>query len=267
MNQITGTIKLKPHDKVMVFGDSLGFYGFANPAGFMNDVTNELTKLNVTVHNACRLEMSVNDDNLDSIFDLYAEDFTPSVILLMLGQNEATRGVPLKRKRVEKVLIKVLTYASSLSTAPARIILVSPALSGERTDGMNDHDAALEADLSMLFQVAVQYDIEYLDLHFPLAKYLEHNNADNQKAGILTYDGKILNPLGHNCVARSILTYLEAAGQYTADLSPGKQAASLEGWTLDGDIKYRSAVLRRGQMGEILLREAIKEEVEVVAAQ
>lgn len=85
------------------------------------------------------------------------------------------------------------------------IFVTTPLLWGERVDGTNPYDDALEEFSAVNGMIAAAMGVQFIDIRSPILKYLERFNKENLPMGILTYDGFHLSEEGHILIAKTIL--------------------------------------------------------------
>lgn len=231
-------IPLSSGDRLLFFGDRSVVHG-SNPSGFLSIVESAVSKENVTVIRAGRLDL-VAADKLFDIYSLY-NDVEPTVVIIMLGDISSSGTVDehVLLPQLEEFLAKVLT---NNSRPPVRVALVSPVLAGEVV-----HDAQEENYLDicskLLSRLSLSMGLEYFDVRSPVLKYLEHENFENRARGILTLDGITLNSLGSCVLARVFLTLLDSSKYFPTEMcSISEMSTIIDGWTLDADRQYRFAI-------------------------
>jgi len=236
-------IPLSPKDRLLFFGGRDVVHG-GNPSGFLSIVESAVSKKNVTVIRAGRLDL-VEVDKFFSLYSLY-NAVEPTVVIIMLaGDISSTRTVDehFLLPQLEEFLAKVL----STNKPPVRVALVSPVLLGE---AVHDHLAPQELEIysKLLSQLSLSMGLEYFDVRSPLLKYLEYENLENRERGVLTFEGTTLNKLGSCVLARVFLALLDSSTYFPTEMcSISQMAPNIDGWTLDADRQFRIAKSKKEQ--------------------
>ncbi|MBK1853510.1 SGNH/GDSL hydrolase family protein [Verrucomicrobiaceae bacterium 5K15] len=90
----------------------------------------------------------------------------------------------------------------------AKVILCTPTVIGEKSDGSNPLDKQLDQYSAISRKVAAETDTPMLDLRKHFLGYLAEHNPDNVGKGILTYDGVHLTQKGNRYLADLMLQEL-----------------------------------------------------------
>ena len=97
---------------------------------------------------------------------------------------------------------------ASIQNTGARVILCTPSVIGEKTDGTNPQDPMLDEYSGISRRIAGETGSVLCDLHKAFNEYLKSNNPNNEEKGILTVDRVHLNDAGNRFVAEQILKIL-----------------------------------------------------------
>ena len=81
------------------------------------------------------------------------------------------------------------------------VVLATPSVIGEKTDGSNQLDAMLEEYAAISRKVAKDTGTTLCDLRVAFMEHLKKNNPDNKDHGVLTSDTCHLNSAGNQFVA------------------------------------------------------------------
>jgi lysophospholipase L1-like esterase len=106
-----------------------------------------------------------------------------------------------------------MTYTDIIKRLQAKnlkMILVTPAVIGERTDSRNGLDEDLNRYCSLIRSLAKENNIPLIDLRRAFLDYNKINNLRNAESGILTTDRVHLNKNGNEIVAVAIWNKLHA---------------------------------------------------------
>lgn len=203
---------LKKGDRVVFLGDSITQAG-ARPGGYVTLVAEAIVRqkpdLGVEVIGAGISGNKVPD--LEKRLQRDVLDKKPTVVVIYIGINDVwhslnNRGTP--KDAYEQGLRRLI---EQIEKAGARVILSTPSVIGEKTDGTNKLDAMLDEYSQISRQVAKDTGAQLLDLHQQFRDYLMKHNPDNAEKNVLTTDGVHLNAAGNRFVADRMLEALGAA--------------------------------------------------------
>jgi lysophospholipase L1-like esterase len=216
---------LKPGDRIVFLGDSITAQGTKGEFGYLNLIKTELTKarpdLNLEIIGAGVSGNKVPDAQKRLEKDVLEKK--PAVVVIYLGINDVWhqtgkfKGLTGTPKEAYVAGLKDLVLRCR--AAGARVILCTPTVIGEKTDGSNATrtavntlvpvDALLDAYADLSRQVATETRAQLLDLHKAFRDHLKANNPENLIQGILTFDGVHLNADGNQFVAKLMLEALQ----------------------------------------------------------
>lgn len=135
----------------------------------------------------------------------------PDIVVIYIGINDvwhfylggAHSGT---RKDIFKnTLEEIIT---SIQLSGAIVVLCTPSVIGEKTDGLNALDTMLNEYSDISRAVAASKNVALVDLRKEFIRYLKEHNPNNAEQGILTYDGVHLNEAGNRFVAEQMITAL-----------------------------------------------------------
>ncbi|GAA4466036.1 SGNH/GDSL hydrolase family protein [Nibrella saemangeumensis] len=189
--------------RIIFFGDSITQAG-VNPSGYITRLKDMLAKQNL----AADYELIGAGIGGNKVYDLFLrlEDDVlakkPDLTFVYIGVNDVwhkrTHGTgtdPDKFVRFYDALIKKLQANGS------KVILVTPAVIGERTDHSNDQDGDLNRYSNLIRELAAKHNLPLCDLRKVFLDYNLKNNPKNEEKGILTTDRVHLNDIGNQLVA------------------------------------------------------------------
>ena len=133
----------------------------------------------------------------------------PDVVFVYIGINDvwhsqSGRGTsPVDYEAGLKEIIE------KIQAQGGKVILCTPSMIGEKTDGSNPLDTMLEDFSAISRRVARETDSQLLDLRNNFVEHLKKNNPKNLSKNILTSDGVHLNPAGNQFVATQMLAGLK----------------------------------------------------------
>ena len=194
--------------RVVFFGDSITQAG-VKPGGYIDLLQKMLP--------ADKFELMGAGIGGNKIYDLYLrmdEDVLakkPDMVVVWVGVNDVwhkssygTGTDPDKFVKFYEAVIK------KLQAANARVVLVTPATIGEKTDFSNQQDGDLNLYSQLIRDLAKQYNLPVVDLR---KEFLAHNlkaNSDNKDRGVLTVDRVHLNDAGNQFVADQMAKLLRS---------------------------------------------------------
>jgi lysophospholipase L1-like esterase len=204
---------LKKGDRVIFLGDSITQAG-ARPNGYVSLVRNainekidgvEVIGAGISGNKVTDLERRLEKDVLSK---------KPTVVVIYIGINDvwhSTGGRGTPRDRFESGLTDII---GQINEAGARVILCTPSVIGEKTDGSNSLDVMLEEFSATSRKVAVETKSQLFDLRARCLKHLRVHNSKQAERGILTSDTVHLNEAGNQFVADCML---EALGVHSVE--------------------------------------------------
>jgi lysophospholipase L1-like esterase len=195
---------------VIFFGDSITQMG-ANPGGYIVKMGEMLEQKGV----AKNYELIGAGIGGNKVYDLYLrlEDDVlsknPDIVFIWVGVNDVwhkvSSGTGTDADKFEKFY---KTIIKKLQDKGIRVILVTPACIGEKTDFTNQQDGDLNKYAQIIRGLAKNYHCELVDLREDFLTYNLKNNPDNKESGILTVDRVHLNPKGNEFVAEKMFEVL-----------------------------------------------------------
>ena len=134
----------------------------------------------------------------------------PTIVLVYIGINDVwwwngKWGEGTTKQDYESGLRDII---KRINAAGARVILCTPTVIGEKTDGTNEFDKMLDEYSKISRKVARGTGSQLLDLRKSFMTYLLEHNADNVEKGILTRDTVHLNKQGNRFLSYLVLDAL-----------------------------------------------------------
>ena len=207
---------LKKGDRIVFLGDSITQAG-AGKGGYITlikDGLNEKYKdLEVDIVGAGISGNKVPDLQARVDKDVIAKK--PTIVFIYIGINDVWHGQddPAKGTSPEKFEAGLREVIGKITDAKARVILCTPSVIGEKTDGSNKNDKKLDEYSDISRKVAKELKLEVCDLRKEFIAKLKETNKDNKEKGILTTDGVHLNADGNRFVAEVMLKTLADSGK------------------------------------------------------
>ena len=198
-------------ERIVFLGDSITAAG-ARPGGYVALVADALAEkqkdLGIAVIGAGISGHKVPD--LQGRLDRDVLAKKPTIVFIYIGINDVwhwnrNNGTP--KDKFESGLKDLI---ARINAVDARVILCTPSVIGEKTDGTNKFDPMLDEYSDISRQVAKDTGTQMLDLRAKFLDHLKENNPDNKDRSILTGDTVHLNAQGNQFVAKCML---EALGQ------------------------------------------------------
>jgi lysophospholipase L1-like esterase len=200
------TASLKKGERIVFLGDSITQQG-NRQGGYVALVRGKLTAehadLGVEVIGAGISGNKVPD--LQKRLDRDVLGKNPSLVVVYIGINDvwhSVRGRGTDKSAYEDGLRDLI---ARIRDADARVVLCTPSVIGEKTDGTNDLDKMLDEYAAISRKVAADSKVQLLDLRQEFLEHLKAHNPDNKPKGILTGDGVHLNAAGNEFVAAQVL--------------------------------------------------------------
>ena len=100
---------------------------------------------------------------------------------------------------------------SQIHAVGARVILCTPTVIGEKTDGTNKYDEMLDEYSDISRNVAKETNSQLLDLREAFMAYLKEHNPHNAEKGILTADAVHMNKDGNTFLSELVLEALNVS--------------------------------------------------------
>jgi len=198
-------------DRIVFLGDSITQAG-VRPDGFVTLVAQAIKEqhpdLGVEVIGAGISGHKVPDCQKRLDRDVISKK--PTIVMIYIGINDvwhSQSGRGTSKEDYEKGLHDLIKRSTD---AGARVILCTPSVIGEKTDGSNKLDTMLDEYCGISRQVAKATGTQMLDLRKKFLAHLKQHNPDNKERGVLTGDGVHLNKEGNQFVADCML---EALGE------------------------------------------------------
>ena len=196
--------------KVVFFGDSITQMG-AKPGGYIVKMKDALEKKGM----GSDYDLIGAGIGGNKVYDLYLrmdEDVlaqNPDVVFIWVGVNDVwhktTYGTGTDADKFEKFYAAII---NKLLDRHIRMILVTPAVIGEKTDFTNQQDGDLNAYTQIIRNLAQKFHCGLVDLRETFHTYDLRNNPGNKESGILTVDKVHLNDAGNQLVADTMLDAL-----------------------------------------------------------
>jgi lysophospholipase L1-like esterase len=132
----------------------------------------------------------------------------PTIVLIYIGINDVWHWGGNRGTTKEDFEAGLKDMIAKINAVNARVILCTPTVIGEKTDGTNKFDAMLDEYSDISRKVAKETGSQMLDLRKAFMTYLKEHNKDNAARGILTGDSVHLNAQGNQFLCELVLDAL-----------------------------------------------------------
>jgi lysophospholipase L1-like esterase len=147
----------------------------------------------------------------NKIYDLYLRlekdvlNKNPDVVVVWVGVNDVWhKSLMGTGTDYDKFALFYDAVVQKMQAKGAKVILVTPAVIGERNDQSNPQDGELNLYSNWIRQYAAQKNIALVDCRKLFLEYSIKNNPKQVDMGLLTYDRVHLNDAGNQLVADAI---------------------------------------------------------------
>ena len=197
-------IPFKDGDKVIFFGDSITSSGTSGN-GYITLMDRALKKshpeLKVLLVNSGNSGNKV--PNLQARLHSDVLSKKPTVLFIYIGINDVWHDTAWDGSGTPPYAFKAgLQHIIEKSRdRGAAIVLATPSVIGEKTDGSNELDKRLDEYATISRELAKEMNVTLCDLRAAFMDYLKQHNSNNKEKGVLTVDRVHLNDLGNQLVA------------------------------------------------------------------
>ena len=147
----------------------------------------------------------------NKIYDLYLRlekdvlNKNPNVVVIWVGVNDVWhKSMMGTGTDYDKFGLFYDAVVQKIQAKGGKVILVTPAVIGERNDQSNPQDGELNLYANWIRQYATQKNIVLVDCRKLFLDYSIKNNPKQLDKGLLTYDRVHLNDAGNQLVADAI---------------------------------------------------------------
>ena len=208
----TGAVPLKKGERIVFLGDSITAGG-TSKTGYVTLIKNRLQEkhgdLGITIIGAGISGNKVPDLQKRLERDVLSKK--PTLVVIYIGINDVWHGESNPKNGTSKENFEggLKDIIGKIKDSGARVILCTPSVIGEKTDGGNSLDAKLDEYSDISRKVAKDTKVQLCDLRKAFAEHLKKSNPDNKASGILTGDRVHLNTEGNAFVAQVMLKSLD----------------------------------------------------------
>ena len=192
--------------KIVFFGDSITELGI-NKGGYIDLLNNRIANNG----QSNRYELLGAGIGGNKIYDLYLRlekdvlNKNPDVVVVWVGVNDVWhKSMMGTGTDYDKFGLFYDAMVQKIQAKGAKVILVTPAVIGERNDQSNPQDGELNLYSNWIRKYASQKNIALVDFRKLFLEYSVKNNPKQLDKGFLTYDRVHLNDAGNQLVADAI---------------------------------------------------------------
>lgn len=212
-------LRLRAGDRVLFLGDSITDAGgisrewsaepFDGP-GWLSQISR-----NAADHPDLQLQLVNRGIGGNRVPDLLARlqsdvlDAGPSVVVLYIGINDVWHTTSGAGTQEDDYTHGLAALVRALRDAGIRVLLCTPSVIGEKTEGQNELDDLLTRYTAISRNTASELGVPLCDLSAAFRDWLASHNPGNAASGLLTTDGVHLTDEGNRLLA---VTVAEALG-------------------------------------------------------
>jgi lysophospholipase L1-like esterase len=192
--------------KIVFFGDSITELG-VQKGGYIDLLNNRIAN-NGQSNQYDLLGAGIGGNK---IYDLYLRlekdvlNKNPDVVVIWVGVNDVWhKSMMGTGTDYDKFGLFYDAVVQKIQAKGAKVILVTPAVIGERNDQSNPQDGELNLYSNWIRRYAAQINITLVDCRKLFLDYSNKNNPKQVDKGLLTYDRVHLNDAGNQLVADAI---------------------------------------------------------------
>lgn len=192
--------------KIVFFGDSITELG-VKKGGYIDLLNNRIVGNGQTN----QFELLGAGIGGNKIYDLYLRlerdvlSKDPNVVVVWVGVNDVWhKSMMGTGTDYDKFGLFYDALVQKIQAKGAKVILVTPAVIGERYDQSNPQDGELNLYANWIRNYAAAHQIKLVDCRKLFLDYSAKNNPKQADKGILTYDRVHLNDAGNQLVADAI---------------------------------------------------------------
>jgi len=196
--------------RIIFFGDSLTEYG-TEPHGYISVMKNLLSQENIDHYDLINSGIA-GDEVRDLLMRLQKDVIAklPDVVVLWIGVNDVWYTNNLfSLSNTEEFEKDYTEIVSQILSHKIKLVLVTPAVIGEKKDHTNPLDIDLNKHCDVIRNIAEKFKLPLCDMNALFHLFEERHNKQNMNKGILTIDGVHLNDTGNRFAAGEILKVLK----------------------------------------------------------
>ncbi len=192
--------------KIVFFGDSITELG-VKKGGYIDLLNNRIAN-NGQTNQFDLIGAGIGGNKIYDLFLRLEKDVlnkTPDVVVIWVGVNDVWhKSMMGTGTDYDKFGLFYDAVVQKIQAKGAKVILVTPAVIGERYDQSNPQDGELNLYSNWIRKYASEKQIALVDCRKLFLDYSVKNNPKNVDKGILTYDRVHLNDAGNQLVADAV---------------------------------------------------------------
>lgn len=192
--------------KIVFFGDSITELG-VKKGGYI-DLLNQKLANNGQASQFELIGAGIGGNKIYDLFLRLEQDVLnkePNVVVIWVGVNDVWhKSMMGTGTDYDKFGLFYDAVVQKVQAKGASVVLVTPAVIGERYDQSNPQDGELNLYSNWIRKYAVEKQIALVDCRKLFLDYSAKNNSKNVDKGILTYDRVHLNDAGNQLVADAV---------------------------------------------------------------
>lgn len=192
--------------KIVFFGDSITELG-VKKGGYIDLLNNRIVS-NGQMNQFELLGAGIGGNKIYDLYlrlekDVFSKD--PDVVVVWVGVNDVWhKSMMGTGTDYDKFGLFYDALVQKIQVKGAKVVLVTPAVIGERYDQSNPQDGELNLYANWIRKYAAAHQIKLVDCRKLFLDYSAKNNLKQVDKGILTYDRVHLNDVGNQLVADAI---------------------------------------------------------------
>jgi isoamyl acetate esterase len=203
---ILTSFTMQQKKKIIFFGDSITQAGVL-PGGYIQRIA-DLAKSNGVSGNYEFIGAGIGGNKVYDLYLRLEEDVLskkPDIVFIYVGVNDVwhkqSYGTGTDADKFEKFYKAII---DKIKAQGAMVVLVTPAVIGERTDHSNELDGDLNQYSNIIRKLSGDEGLALVDLRKAFLEYNKRYNPSNKESGILTTDRVHLNEKGNQLVAEEM---------------------------------------------------------------
>jgi lysophospholipase L1-like esterase len=214
--------QLGDNETIVFFGDSITEQG-DEPGGYVDWVRKTLRR----EHPERKVKIVGAGVGGNKVPDLLARldrdvlSRNPTTVVVFIGVNDVWHSTTNAGTPKDVYAQGLERLVDEIRATKARVILCTPSVIGEKTDGTNPLDEMLDEYVELSRSIASTKNVPLLDLRKAFLEELKIRNPENRESGVLTRDGVHLNEAGNRFVGDRMLAAI-GIGDSTAGIGGEK---------------------------------------------
>ncbi len=192
--------------RIVFFGDSITELG-VKKGGYIDLLNNKLTN-NGQANQYDLIGAGIGGNKIYDLFLRMDRDVLnkePNVVVIWVGVNDVWhKSMMGTGTDYDKFGLFYDAVVQKIQAKGAKVVLVTPAVIGERFDQSNPQDGELNLYSNWIRKYAAEKQLTLVDCRKLFLDFSTKNNPKNVDKGILTYDRVHLNDAGNQLVADAV---------------------------------------------------------------